>query len=595
MFLKDVGICNTSADGELPCFNDIKTSVCHFLITQKPSAADKVFLMMISQKDIFGYEPDQQYQTPVAYFSMEFAVDQSLKIYSGGLGFLAGSHLRSAYELKQNLLGIGMLWKYGYYDQGRDGNALMKPEFVEKTYSFLQDTGIVFTVPVHDYPVHVKAYLLKPEVFGSAPLFLLSTDIAENDDQSRSITRQLYDPNETTRIAQSIVLGIGGAMLLEILKIEPKVYHMNEGHSVPLNFYLYAKYKSLDEVKKRVVFTTHTPEMAGNEEHDYSLLEDMSLFYHLQIHEVKSLLGLEGDRFNYTLAALKFARKANGVSKLHGEVARKMWGANKGICEIISITNAQNKNYWKDDLLDKAITANDDAAIIKRKKELKTPLFKVVADQCGKLFKVDVLTIVWARRFAGYKRADLLMYDWQRFLSLLSNTQHPVQIIWAGKPYPEDYGAIGLFNQIISRAKPFANCAVLTGYELGLSALLKKGADVWLNNPRMYREASGTSGMTAAMNGAINLSLPDGWVPEFARDNENSFVIKQAEDGLSPQEADVHEGKSLLDTLENIVLPMYYDKNDQWLKILKTAAQEVVPQFEAGRMAKEYYAEMYKA
>ncbi|HEY0176451.1 MAG TPA: hypothetical protein VGC08_08730 [Pedobacter sp.] len=170
----------------------------------------------MTRDEIFGYRPDEKYSTSVAYFSMEFAIDQALKLYSGGLGFLSGSHLRSAYELKQNLIGIGILWKYGYYDQVRDGNALMKTELIEKDYTFLQDTGIVFTVAVHDAPVHVKAYLLRPDTFGSAPLFLLSTDIAENDELSRSITHSLYDPNEATRIAQTIVLGIGGATLLDI-------------------------------------------------------------------------------------------------------------------------------------------------------------------------------------------------------------------------------------------------------------------------------------------------------------------------------------------------------------------------------------------
>jgi starch phosphorylase len=550
---------------------------------------------MITKDDIFGYVPNNKYNTAVAYFSMEFAIDQALKTYSGGLGFLAGSHLRSAYELKQNLLGIGMLWKYGYYDQGRDGNALMKPEFIEKQYSFLQDTGIVFTVPVHDAPVHVKAWLLKPETFGSAPLFLLSTDIPENDDVSRAVTRQLYDPNESTRIAQSIILGIGGAMLLDILQIEPAVYHMNEGHSLPLNFYLYARHNNnLDEVKKRVVFTTHTPEMAGNEEHDYSLLKEMSFFYHMQVHEVQSVLGMEGDRFNYTLAALKFARKANGVSKLHGEVARQMWGGNAGICEIISITNAQNKTYWKDAELDEAISKNDDERIIQRKKNMKSQLFKTVADQCGKLFNENTLTIVWARRFAGYKRADIMMYDWERFLNLVNNTARPVQIIWAGKPYPEDYGAVDLFNQIISRVKPLSNCVVLTGYELSLSALLKKGADVWLNTPRMYREASGTSGMTAAINGAINVSLPDGWIPEFAKDKENCYVIQPADDQLPTEEKDRQEARNLMDTLENSVVPAYYDNREQWLAMLKKAATDIVPAFEAGRMTDEYYEKMYK-
>ncbi len=549
---------------------------------------------MITKEEIFGFTPDEKYKTAVAYFSMEFGIDQALKIYSGGLGFLAGSHLRSAYELKQNLLGIGLLWKFGYYDQVRDEDALMKPAFIEKQYAFLQDTGIVFTVLVHGSPVHVKAYLLKPETFGSAPLLLLSTDIPENDYLSRTITHCLYDPHEETRIAQTIVLGIGGAMLLDILSIEPDVYHMNEGHSVSLNFYLYAKHKSLEEVKKRVVFTTHTPEMAGNEEHSYGLLKEMSFFYHLQEHEVKSLLGIDGDCFNYTLGALKFSRKANGVSKIHGDVAQKMWGSNPGVCEITYVTNAQNKAYWKDAVLENAISSNDDKAVISRKKELKRNLFKEVANQCGKLFDENVLTIVWARRFAGYKRADLLMLDWGRFLNLIEDTQHPVQLIWAGKPYPQDYWAINMFNQIITRVKPIKNCAVLTGYELGLSALLKKGSDIWLNNPRMYREASGTSGMTAAMNGSLNLSLPDGWVPEFAVDQKNTFLIKPAPDELSVVEKDIQENINLMDTLEKTVLPMYYHDQDQWLSILKKAAADVVPAFEAGRLANEYYEKMYR-
>uniref|UniRef100_UPI003D7F1ABE alpha-glucan family phosphorylase n=1 Tax=Pedobacter sp. TaxID=1411316 RepID=UPI003D7F1ABE len=353
---------------------------------------------MISKDQIFGYQPAPQYKHTVAYFSMEFAIDQSLKIYSGGLGFLAGSHLRSVYELKHPTIGVGMLWKYGYYDQLRDGDGTMKPFFIEKNYSFLKDTGIVFTIEIHSAPVRVKAYLLESETFKSAPLFLLSTDVEGNDAQSRAITHRLYDSNEATRIAQSMVLGIGGAMLMDLLALDINVYHMNEGHSLPLNFYLYAKHQSLEEVKKRVVFTTHTPEAAGNEEHDFALLKKMSFFYHLQDHEVKHILKIEGDRLNYTLASLLFARKANGVSKLHGIVARDMWQGNANICKIISITNAQNKTYWQDDILETAISADNDSAISLRKKEMKAQLFKTVADQCGKLFDPEVLTIVWARR-----------------------------------------------------------------------------------------------------------------------------------------------------------------------------------------------------
>ncbi|MGY4386189.1 starch phosphorylase [Pedobacter sp. UYP24] len=550
--------------------------------------------MSITRKDIFGYEPNSEYSLPVAYFSMEYAIDQSLKIYSGGLGFLSGSHLRSAFDLKQNLIGIGILWKYGYYDQERDRNGLMKPNFIEKNYSFLQDSGVLLTVQVHNSPVHLRAFLLKPDTFGSAPIYLLSTDIPENDELSRSITHCLYDPNEATRIAQSIVLGIGGAMLLDELNLTPDIYHLNEGHGVALNFYLYEKYKTLAEVRKRVVFTTHTPEKAGNEEHSFDLLNEMSFFYHLNQQEVRLLLGMEVGNFNYTLAALKFAHKANGVSKLHAEVARNMWTGQQGICEIISITNAQNKNYWVDEIIDQTIARNNELAFKTRKTNLKKQLFKIVANQCGKLFDEKILTIVWARRFAGYKRADIIMRNWERFLKLSNSTQYPIQIIWAGKPYPEDYEGIALFNQIITKVKALANCAVLTGYELELSACLKKGADVWLNNPRMYHEASGTSGMTAAMNGAINLSMPDGWVPEFAKEGENCFLIQPSMLVQSEGQTDSIENSNLMDKLEKTVLPMYYTNHKKWFNILKQAAADVNPEFESARMVREYYELMYK-
>lgn len=548
---------------------------------------------MISISDIFGYTPAKEYSKPVAYFSMEFAIDQALKIYSGGLGFLAGSHMRSAYELRQNLVGVGMLWKFGYYDQERSGDGAMKKELVQKRYSFLTDTGIVFPVTIHDSTVYVKAYLLKPEVFNTAPIFLLSTDIEQNDYLSRTITNRLYDPNQSTRIAQSIVLGIGGAKLMEILDLKRDIYHMNEGHSLPLCFYLYSKYNDMSEVHKRVVFTTHTPEEAGNESHDFDLLHEMSFFNGLSTEEVKSIVTIENNKLNYSLAALQFAKIANGVSKMHGEVSREMWATYDNICEITHITNSQNKKYWKDDVLEHALEKNDNKLLDFRKKELKKALFKIVADQTGKLFDENVLTIVWARRFAGYKRADLLFSDAEKFDELINNKEMPVQIIWAGKPYPEDTGAVELFNHLFHETKDIPNVAVLTGYELGLSAALKKGSDVWLNNPRLFREASGTSGMTAAMNGSINFSIPDGWIPEFAKHGHNSFLIKPADRKLSIKEQDATERDTLFKVLTGEVLPMYYNKYEKWLEIMKNAMKEIVPPFESGTMAANYYKKLF--
>jgi len=548
---------------------------------------------MIKASELFSYKIDKKYSKPAAYFSMEFAIDQSLKIYSGGLGFLAGSHMRSAYELKQNLVGVGMLWKYGYYDQVRTINGTMKPDYVQKYYSFLTDTGIVFPVEVHSATVYVKAFLLKPEVFGSAPIFLLSTDIEQNDSISRTITNRLYDANESTRIAQSIVLGIGGAKLMDILNMQTNIYHMNEGHALPLCFYLYSKYGSMAEVKKRVVFTTHTPEEAGNEQHDFDLLSKMSFFNGIADSEIRKILNEKGSRLNYTLSALRFAKIANGVSEMHGEVSREMWSGFDGICEITSITNSQNKKYWKDDILEDAFEANDDKTLLARKKEMKKDLFKIVADQAGKIFDENVLTLVWARRYAGYKRADLTTADAKRFEKLLKNAEFPIQIIWAGKPYPEDYSAIDTFNGLFWKTLDNPKIAVLTGYELGLSAALKKGSDVWLNNPRLYREASGTSGMTAAMNGSVNFSIPDGWIPEFAVHGENSFVIEPADRKIPQHEQDVIECDRMLEILEKEILPTYYKKPKTWAKIMKNGMKDVSPAFESGRMAKEYYNRLF--
>ncbi|MEI9917293.1 MAG: alpha-glucan family phosphorylase [Bacteroidota bacterium] len=548
---------------------------------------------MIKLEEIFPYPFNKKYSKPVAYFSMEFAIDQPLKIYSGGLGFLAGSHLRAAYELQQNIIGIGILWKKGYYDQERNQDQTLKVSYRDKDYWFLTDTGITYPISIHGARVFVKAYLLKPEVFKSAPLFLLSTDIPENDYLAQTISHRLYDPNETTRIAQSILLGVGGAKLIDILNRETEIYHMNEGHALPLCFYLLDKYKNLDEVKKRVVFTTHTPEKAGNEEHSLPLLTGMSFFNGITQKQVEESLQPENGVLNYTLTALRMSKRANGVSQLHGEVARKMWAGYKNICDITAITNAQNQSYWVDPDLSMALLKDNDKVIDARKKELKGKLFRTVANQTGKLFNENVLTIVWARRFAGYKRANLLLYDFERFLKLATNEKYPIQVIWAGKPYPEDYSAINIFNEIYWKTRELPNCTVVTGYELWLSGHLKRGSDIWLNNPRLYHEASGTSGMTAAMNGSLNLSIPDGWVPEFAVDGENAFIIPTADDSLSVEEKDKIEAKNLLDLLENTIIPMYYDSPDKWLRIMKASMKGVVPQFDAARMANEYYEKMY--
>jgi len=542
------------------------------------------------------YTVDERYSKRVAYFSMEFAIHQPLKIYSGGLGFLSGSHLRSAYELKQGLVGVGILWKYGYYDQARNQDQTLQVTWMEKLYSFLEDTGIKFQINIHEHPVWVKAYYLNPETFKSAPLFLLSTDLPENDYVSQTITHRLYDANVATKVAQFILLGVGGAKLMDELGYNPELYHLNEAHGISAGFYLYKKFgNNIEEVRKRLVFTTHTPEEAGNEKHDMYLCHKMSYFCGLTMDEVRKLTGITDDSFNHSLVALRFAKLANGVSQLHGVVSRAMWSKYTGICPIISITNAQNWSYWADKQLYRGMEEGNDGYWDDRKKYLKKRAFEIVADQTGKVFNPNVFTIVWARRFAGYKRAELITRDIERFNKLTSNTKFPVQIIWGGKPYPMDYPAINDFNHLVNLSKGYKNVAVVVGYELGLSKRMKQAADCWLNNPRVPREASGTSGMTAAMNGAINFSTDDGWIPEFVNHGNNGFVVPKADYArMNVHEQDEYDLEKVYNILENEILPLYYEHYDTWRQITKNGMRDVRFQFESGRMAHEYYELLYK-
>lgn len=541
------------------------------------------------------YKFNKDYKKSVAYFCMEYGIDQSLKIYSGGLGFLAGSHMRSAYDTKQNVIGIGILWKYGYYDQFKKEDRKMGVLFQEKIYHFLEETDIKFTIEITGHKVWVKAYYLAPELFGTAPMFFLSTDVPENDFLARSTTYKLYDSNPKAKIAQSMVLGIGGAKLLEELNYDPEIYHFNEAHALSAVFHWLPKLGK-EKLREKLVFTTHTPEEAGNEKHNIHELNQMGFFNGLSLEEVRELTDIRDDEFNHSLVALRLARKANGVSKLHGKVSRQMWGVYDGICEIDHVTNAQNKLYWADKVLDKALEKKNAKALIARKKELKRELFKEVADQTGKWFDEDVLTIVWARRFAGYKRADLITRDFERFQKLLNNAKKPVQIIFAGKPYPMDYNAISQYDALVDMSFTVKNMAVLAGYELALSKKIKDGSDVWLNNPRVTREASGTSGMTAAMNASLNLSTNDGWIREFDEMCPDcSFVLPIVDHKLPIHEQDQTDLNNLYQILENEIIPLYYDEPKKWYEKVMKSMSQVVPFFDSDRMAHDYYEKMYNA
>lgn len=278
--------------------------------------------------------------------------------------------MRSAYSLRQDFVGIGILWKYGYYDQARNADQTLVPVWTEKFYSFLVDTGIKFQIEIHGAPVWVKAMYLDPVTFNTAPMFFLTTDLEENDEMSKTISHRLYDANQATKVAQYILLGKGGAKLLDEMNFERDIYHLNEAHALPAAFYLLDKFGgNIEKVKEKLVFTTHTPEEAGNEKHSLQLCEEMSYFSGLSAEKAKEIEGYPApDQFNHSLCALKMARISNGVSQLHGIVSNEMWGKYEGISEITSITNAQDYKYWADKQLYDAKDDSDGALFEFRKK-----------------------------------------------------------------------------------------------------------------------------------------------------------------------------------------------------------------------------------
>ncbi|HIP17151.1 MAG TPA: alpha-glucan family phosphorylase [Methanothermococcus okinawensis] len=516
---------------------------------------------------------------PIAYFSMEFAIDQPLKTYAGGLGFLAGSHFRAAKRLNYPIVGVSMLWSYGYYDQVRDREGRMKVDYVRKYYEFLEDIKLKVPVTINNATVWAKVYKLEEDIFKTCPVYFLTTDIPENDYLSRTISYNLYDGNNLTHIAQEIVLGIGGYKAIKECE-NVRLYHINEAHALPLGFKLLEEY-GLDYVREHLVFTTHTPIPAGNEVQDLYLLKNMGFFDNVDVSTAEKL---GGNPFNLTVAALRMSKKANAVSKLHKKTTEEMWRWVDNKCPITYITNAQDRYYWQNPIIRDAAKEHDYKKIRDSKMKFKEELFKEVANQTGKLLDPNIMTVVWARRFAEYKRPYLPLYDENKLRNLLKNRK--IQIIWAGKPHPNDINGQMTFNWIVSKTRNLKGAAILTGYELNLSKLLKLGSDVWLNTPKRPNEASGTSGMTASMNASIHMSTLDGWHVEWVEMYpNNSFTIG---DGINTD--DGYEAKCMYEQLE--IASEMYDTREWWKKACN-CVNDVVKYFDAERMVKEYASKMY--
>jgi starch phosphorylase len=539
----------------------------------------------------------------VAYFSMEYAIAPGLRTYAGGLGILAGDYLKGAKDYFLPITGIGIKWRQGYGEQFVDKSSGFPYDcYKNNCYDSLEDTGLTVDVMICGRKVYCRVFRCRAR--GADNLYLLDTDIPENDGEARWITGQLYGWFGEERVAQEMVLGIGGLRALRKLGIAAQVYHFNEGHALFAGFELLREKMetgmsfddALRATRREVVFTTHTPVIEGNESHPLRLLQYMGAGDGLTESQ---LVSLGGDPFNMTAGALRVSGISNAVSQLHAQTANKMWSGLKGRSDIIGITNAIHAPTWVDRrILDCAAqydgSEGKKAELWALHMENKRSLLEFVKSRTGTILRQDVLTIGFSRRAVDYKRSDLIFTDSAFIGPLLKNSK--VQIILSGKAHPLDDAGKKIVQNIVNMAKLYPQSVVfLENYDMTIGRMLTRGCDLWLNNPRRPKEASGTSGMKAAMNGVLNFSVLDGWWPEICRDGENGWQIGDGFESEDVREQDENDLRSLAQKLSGEILPAYYESRGKWVDMMAESIKTSRDKFDIRRMLDEYYRLMYQA
>ncbi|MFD2671597.1 alpha-glucan family phosphorylase [Marinicrinis sediminis] len=528
----------------------------------------------------------------VAYFCMEYGLHSDFKMYAGGLGILAGDHMKGAKDLELPLVGIGLKWKQGYTDQRIAENGQPYDSYHNYNYDFLEDTGVKVTVHIRNVPIVCQVW--KTEAFGNNPLYLLDTDIPENGE--RWITGQLYGWFGEERIAQEIVLGIGGVKALRAMGHAVDVYHFNEGHAALAATELIREKMSSgltfeeawNQTREEVVFTTHTPIKEGNESHPLDKLEYMGAFNGLTLDQMKRI---GGDPFNMTVAGLRLSRIANGVAVLHAETANKMWKEVAGRSEIIPITNAIHTPTWVDERMTQAYENGGD--VWAAHMEIKRELVDFIFNRTGSQLDAEKLLIGFSRRAAPYKRSDLIFSQPEVIEPYLESGK--IQIVFSGKAHPLDDTGKQIVSNLVAMMKKYPKGVVfLENYDMTIGAMLTRGSDIWLNNPRRPLEASGTSGMKAAMNGVLNCSILDGWWPEACIDGVNGWQFGDGFETTDFEKLDQHDSDALYDTLLNRVVPTYYENRDQWVSMMKESIRTTREEFATKRMLNDYYTKMYQ-
>jgi starch phosphorylase len=524
-------------------------------------------------------------QPHVAYFCMEYGLHESFPIYSGGLGILAGDYIKTAHDLGLPMIAIGLLWARGYCVQriGADGRPY--EEFPGYDSSFLEDTRVRVRVRVRGQEIACRVWVTQK--YGHIKLFLLEP-LRQED---RWITHRLYEAGTDIRIAQEMLLGIGGVRALGWLGYNISTYHFNEGHAVFAGLEMIAEQMesgvqfpdAWNAVREKIVFTTHTPVKAGNEEHQLKDLRRMGACLQLSGAEMRAI---GGDPFNMTVAGLRLARAANAVAQLHGETARQMWKDVSGAAPIGAITNGVHNGTWQSPAVR---AANGDPKKIWDAHQVhKRELIAAIHERTEISLHPDSLLVGFARRAASYKRSDLILRDEARLQQLLDGDAN-VRILFAGKAHPDDATGRNIVARLVQGANKFPGKVLfLENYDMGLGRLLTRGADIWLNNPIRPLEASGTSGMKAAMNGVPNVSILDGWWPEGCVDGVNGFAIGKGLPG-----DDARDLEALYDTLEQRVLPLWRDRA-KWQKMMAASVAMAEKPFSTERMIREYFRDLYQ-
>lgn len=527
----------------------------------------------------------------VAYFCMEYGLHSDFKIYAGGLGILAGDYLKGAKDIGAPVVGIGIKWKQGYTDQRIDEDGKPYDSYHNYDYDFLEDTGVKVGVKIRDVDVLCKVW--KTEKFGNNPLYLLDTDIPENADTW--VTGQLYGWFGEERIAQEIVLGIGGVRALRALQIPVEVYHFNEGHAALAATELIREKMSAgstfeeawNATREEVVFTTHTPIREGNEAHPLERLEYMSAYNGLTREQMEQI---GGNPFNMTVAGLRLSRISNGVARLHAETANRMWQDVAGRSAIIGITNAVHPPTWVDERITRAYEEGGD--LWGAHMELKRELLDFIQERTGIALNPDRLLIGFSRRAASYKRSDLIFSKPEVIAPYLE--AGTIQIVFSGKAHPQDDNGKRIISHLVAMMRKYPESVVfLENYDMTIGARLTRGSDVWLNNPRRPLEASGTSGMKAAMNGVLNCSILDGWWPEACLHGENGWQIGGGFEASDFAAQDRHDSEALYETLLGSVFPTYYENRPQWVRMMKRSIETTREAFATKRMLDDYYRLMY--